>query len=61
MRSYGKTLYRLSSENTEKENEITLLKKGDIQQLGIYLCTHWGDALGSEIQRTVHKRIHYFG
>ena len=27
------------SENTEKQNEITFLKKGDIEQLGIYLCT----------------------
>jgi hypothetical protein len=49
------------AENTEKENEITLLKKGDIEQLGIYLCTHCGVAFGSEIQRTVHQRIHYFG
>ncbi len=49
------------TENTEKQNEITLLKKGDIEQLGIYLCTHCGVAFGSEIQRTVHQRIHYFG
>jgi hypothetical protein len=49
------------AENTEKENEITLLKKGDIEQLGIYLCAHCGVAFGSEIQRTVHQRIHYFG
>ena len=48
------------TENTEKQNEITLLKKGDIEQLGIYLCTHCGVAFGSEIQRTVHQRIHYF-
>jgi hypothetical protein len=49
------------TENTEKQNEITLLKIGDIEQLGIYLCTHCGVAFGSEIQRTVHQRIHYFG
>ncbi|MGB7953234.1 MAG: hypothetical protein WCF23_04575 [Candidatus Nitrosopolaris sp.] len=49
------------TENTEKQNEITLLKKGDIEQLGIYLCTHCGVAFGSEIQRMVHQRIHYFG
>lgn len=49
------------AENTEKENEITLLKKGDLEQLGLYLCTHCGVAFGSEIQRTVHQRIHYFG
>jgi hypothetical protein len=49
------------TENTEKENEIALLKKGDLEQLGIYLCTHCGVAFGSEIQRIVHQRIHYFG
>jgi hypothetical protein len=49
------------TENTEKENEITLLKKGDLEQLGIYLCTHCGVSFGSEIQRIVHQRIHYFG
>jgi uncharacterized ferredoxin-like protein len=49
------------AENTEKENEITLLKKGDLEQLGLYLCTHCGVSFGSEIQRTVHQRIHYFG
>jgi hypothetical protein len=49
------------TENTEKENEITLLKQGDLEQLGIYLCTHCGVSFGSEIQRIVHQRIHYFG
>jgi hypothetical protein len=49
------------AENTEKENEITLLKQGDLEQLGIYLCTHCGVSFGSEIQRIVHQRIHYFG
>lgn len=49
------------TENTQKENEITLLKKGDLEQLGIYFCTHCGVAFGSEIQRVVHQRIHYFG
>jgi hypothetical protein len=49
------------TENTEKENEITLLKQGDLEQLGIFLCTHCGVSFGSEIQRIVHQRIHYFG
>ena len=48
-------------ENTEKENEIAILKKGDIEQLGIFLCTHCGISFESEIQRTVHQRIHYLG
>ena len=49
------------TENTEKDNEITLLKQGDLEQLGIFLCTHCGVSFGSEIQRIVHQRIHYFG
>ena len=49
------------TENTEKENEVAVLRKGDLEQLGIYLCTHCGVAFGSEIQRIVHQRIHYFG
>lgn len=49
------------AENTEKENEIAILKKGDIEQLGIYLCTHCGISFESEIQRIVHQRIHYLG
>lgn len=49
------------TDNTEKQNEITLLKKGEIEQLGIYTCTRCGVEFGSDIQRTVHQRIHYFG
>jgi len=49
------------TENTQNENEITLLKQGDLEQLGIFLCTHCGVSFGSEIQRIVHQRIHYFG
>ncbi len=49
------------AENTEKENEIAILMKGDIEQLGIFLCTHCGISFESEIQRIVHQRIHYIG
>ena len=48
------------AENTEEENEITILKQGDMEQFGIYICTHCGMSFESEIQRTVHQRIHYF-
>ena len=48
------------AENTEVENEITILKQGDMEQFGIYICTHCGMSFESEIQRTVHQRIHYF-
>jgi hypothetical protein len=48
------------AENTEEENEIAILKQGDMEQFGIYVCTHCGMSFESEIQRTVHQRIHYF-
>jgi hypothetical protein len=48
------------AENTEEENEIAILKQGDMEQFGIYICTHCGMSFESEIQRTVHQRIHYF-
>src|ERR671925_1126879 len=48
------------AENTEEENEIAILKQGDMEQFGIYICTHCGMSFESEIQRIVHQRIHYF-
>ena len=48
------------SENTRDETEIAVLKKGDIEQLGIYVCMHCGMVFESEVQRTVHQRMHYF-
>lgn len=48
------------AENNEEENEIAILKQGDMEQFGIYICTHCGMSFESEIQRTVHQRIHYF-
>jgi rubrerythrin len=48
------------SENTHDESEIAVLKKGDIEQLGIYVCMHCGMPFESQAQRTVHERIHYF-
>jgi hypothetical protein len=48
------------SENTHDQNELAILKKGDIEQLGIYVCIHCGMVFESEIQRMVHQRMHYF-
>ena len=50
----------LVSENTEDEREIAILRKGDIEQLGIYPCIHSGMVFGSEEHRTIHERVHYF-
>jgi hypothetical protein len=43
----------------EEENEIAILKNGDIEQLGIYICSHCGMLFKSDVQRTIHQRIHY--
>ena len=48
------------SENTLDESEIAVLKKGDIEQLGIYVCMHCGMVFESETHRTIHQRMHYF-
>jgi hypothetical protein len=48
------------SENTLDETEIAVLKKGDIEQLGIYVCMHCGMAFESETERSIHQRVHYF-
>ena len=48
------------AENLEQKNEIVILKQGDMEQLGIYICTHCGMSFKSQVQRTIHERMHYF-
>ena len=61
---YALTKNRLNdyivTENTKEENEIAILKNGDIEQLGIYICSHCGMLFKNDTQRTIHQRIHYF-
>jgi hypothetical protein len=47
------------TENTKEQNEIAILKNGDIEQLGIYICSHCGMLFKNDTQRTMHQRIHY--
>jgi hypothetical protein len=47
------------TENMKEENEIAILKNGDIEQLGIYTCPHCAMLFKSDVQRTIHQRIHY--
>jgi len=60
---YALTKNRLNdyivTENTKEENEITILKNGDIEQFGIYMCSHCGMLFRNDTQRTIHQRIHY--
>ena len=47
-------------EDTENENTLAIVKEGDIEQFGMYMCSHCGVLLKNEEERFVHERIHYF-
>jgi hypothetical protein len=47
-------------EDTESENTLAVVKEDDMEQFGIYMCSHCGMISGSEEERVVHERIHYF-
>ncbi len=49
------------AENTEDPTELAILKKGDIEQLGLYLCSFCMMAFNTEVERNLHQRVHYFG
>ena len=48
-------------ENVQDESEIAVLKKGDIEQLGLDLCGYCAMVFGSDIERNIHQRVHYIG
>jgi hypothetical protein len=48
------------AEDTEAINTLTILKQGDVEQFGMYMCSHCGTFFKSIEERTVHERIHYF-
>ncbi|MGC1131780.1 MAG: hypothetical protein WA941_03065 [Nitrososphaeraceae archaeon] len=47
------------AEDTEAINTLTILKQGDVEQFGMYMCSHCGTFFKSTEERTVHERIHY--
>lgn len=51
----------VAAENTQDAGEIAILKSGDIEQLGLYLCGYCAMVFGSEVERNAHQRVHYFG
>ena len=48
------------AEDTEVENTVTILRQGDLEQFGIYLCKHCGTVFKSIDKKILHERIHYF-
>lgn len=49
------------AENTEDPEELAVLKKGDLEQLSLYFCSFCAMVFGSETERNLHQRVHYFG
>ncbi|MGI0019328.1 MAG: hypothetical protein ACREAY_02535 [Nitrososphaera sp.] len=48
-------------ENMQDASEIAVLKEGDIEQLGLYLCGYCAMVFRSDLERNLHQRVHYFG
>lgn len=48
-------------ENMQDASEIAILKEGDIEQLGLYLCGYCAMVFGNDVERNLHQRVHYFG
>ena len=49
------------AENAEDPDELAVLKEGDLEQLGMYLCSFCAMVIKSDIERNIHQRVHYFG
>jgi hypothetical protein len=49
------------AENIDESNALAVLKEGDIEQLGLYLCGYCATVFYNEIERNVHQRAHFFG
>ncbi len=47
------------TQDSQKENTFTLLKGGDLGQLGIYFCEFCGAFFNSEDGKYIHERAHY--
>lgn len=44
----------------ENENTLAVLKVGDIQQFGMFVCDFCGAVFNSEDEKYIHQRAHYF-
>ena len=47
------------TQDTESENTLTILKDGDIQQLGVIVCDFCGAVFHDEDEKYLHQRAHY--
>src|SRR2546426_1045225 len=51
----------VAAEDMHEKGEIAVLRKGEIEQLGLYLCGYCAMVFASDIERNLHQRVHYFG
>lgn len=49
------------AESTDDPTVLAVLKEGDIEQLGLYLCGYCATVFHNEVERNLHQRVHYFG
>lgn len=49
------------AESTDDPAVLAVLKEGDIEQLGLYLCGYCATVFYNEVERNLHQRVHYFG
>lgn len=47
------------AQDTETENTITILKAGDMEQLGILICDFCGAAFSNKDEKYIHQRAHF--
>jgi hypothetical protein len=47
------------AQDTETENTLTILKGGDMEQLGILICDFCGAAFSSKDEKYIHQRAHF--
>ena len=47
------------AENSDNEHQLTVMKNGDIEQVGIYSCFHCGMIFKSDDERYLHSFMHY--
>lgn len=48
------------AENSLDDKELVILKKGDIEEIGLFICMHCSMIFGSAEERSEHLRAHYF-
>jgi len=46
-------------QDTEQDNTLTLLKNGDVEQLGIFICDLCGAVFHDDDEKYVHQRAHF--